>query len=306
MHRHIAPATTLIDLEYLGEPEAIAACVLDTEAGLVVVDPGPSSSLDGLRAAIEAMGASPGDVRHLLLTHIHLDHAGAAGVLARENAEILVHVHERGAPHLADPARLLDSATRIYGEAMDSLWGEVAPVPERQIRSLGGGETLRFGGRQIDVACTPGHAVHQVAFLDRDTGIAFVGDTAGERYPGHDYVIPVTPPPDIDLERWRESFETLRGWAPERLFLTHFGDFGGPEAHLEQLELRQDDWAGRVRISLEAEGTDEEKARRFADEVAADLRRDLDPETAALYARSASPYDSWFGLARYWRKRQGG
>lgn len=297
------PAPELVDLRYLGRDEAIAAALLETPDGLGVVDPGPTTSLPGLRAALEARGASIEDLRWLLITHIHLDHAGATGMLVRDDPSLRVFVHERGAKHLVSPERLLDSATRIYGDQMDALWGEFLPVPAGCITPLRGGERLDLGGRTLGVAATPGHAWHHVSYLDESSGTAFVGDVCGERYPGFEFAIPVTPPPDIDLEAWRESWEHLRQWNPAALFLTHFGPFADVPAHLDQLERRTDLWAEWVRETLETDASDEDRAREFYRRVELDLREQL-PEAAALrYAHVAGVLDSWWGLARYWRKK---
>ena len=302
--RPIASRTTPVDLNYLGHPETIAACLLDTDAGVAIVDPGPSTSLPALRDALRARGLSVADVAAILLTHIHLDHAGATGTLARENPRIRVYVHERGAPHLSDPSRLLESAARIYGQLMDRLWGEFLPVPPESLHALAGGETIRVGDRVLDVAYTPGHAWHHVSYLDRATGTAFVGDVAGERFPGDTPAIPVTPPPDIDLDAWAESVGKVRAWRPERLFLTHFGlpSVVDAAAHLDEHNERLAEWGRRVRASLAGAGSDEERARRFADEVAAELTRGASP-VSAMHIQFTSAKDSWYGLARYWRKR---
>src|SRR5262249_39730544 len=154
-------------------------------------------------AGLERAGISIADVRTLLLTHIHLDHAGATGTLIRENPSLRVYVHEKGAPHMADPAKLIASATRLWGNDMDRLWGEMRPVPAECMTIVRGGERIVAGGRDFDVAYTPGHASHHVSYFSRDTGIAFVGDTAGVRLQAGQYILPPTPPPDIDLEAWR-------------------------------------------------------------------------------------------------------
>ena len=257
----------LVDLNYLGQPEVIASALLETPEGYAAVDPGPTTSVEALRAALAQRGATMAELRWLLLTHIHLDHAGATGVLVRENPELRVFVHERGARHLAAPERLLESATRIYGDRMRELWGEFLPVPADHLHALRGGERLELGGRAVRVAATPGHAWHHVSYLDETSGTAFVGDVAGERYPGCDFAIPVTPPPDIDLDVWRDSWEQLRQWNPAALFLTHFGVFTDVVAHLDQLE-----------------------------------RRTL---AARRYAHTAGVLESWTGLARYWRRKTG-
>ncbi len=299
----VAPGIELVDLDYLGQPESIATALIETPDGFGVVDPGPTTSLGTLRAVLEARGASVADLSWILLTHIHLDHAGGSGVLVSENPDIRVFVHQRGARHLEDPAKLLESATRIYGDKMEYLWGAFVPVPAANVTVLEGGERLDLGGRTLLVAASPGHAWHHVAYLDETSGTAFVGDVAGERYPGTAFVIPVTPPPDIDLESWRESWEHLRQWNPAALFLTHFGVFPDVAAHLDQLERRTEAWAQRVRAGLGEDVPDEEKARAFYAWALTEMRREL-PELLALrYARSAGVLESWTGLARYWRKK---
>ncbi len=295
----------LVDLNYLGQPEAIASALLETPEGYAAVDPGPTTSVEALRAALAQRGATMADLRWLLLTHIHLDHAGATGVLVRENPKLRVFVHERGARHLAAPERLLESATRIYGERMAELWGEFLPVPAEHLHALRGGERLQLGGRALRVAATPGHAWHHVAYLDEPTGTAFVGDVAGERYPGCDFAIPVTPPPDIDLDVWRDSWEQLRQWNPGALFLTHFGVFTDVAAHLDQLERRTLAWGERVRETLAEPGTDEARARRFYDWVDQELHALLPEPIARRYAHTAGVLESWTGLARYWRRKTG-
>ncbi len=299
----VAPGIDLIDLDYLGEREAIAAALIQTAGGFGVVDPGPSTSLSTLRAALSARGASVAELRWVLLTHIHLDHGGGTGVLVRENPSLRVFVHQRGARHLEDPSRLLESAARIYGDRMAYLWGEFVPIPAANITALEGGERLDLAGRALSVAAAPGHAWHHVAYMDDESGTAFVGDVAGERYPGTTFVIPVTPPPDIDLEAWRESWEHLRQWNPAALFLTHFGVYPDVPAHLDQLERRTEAWATRVREALGDPAPDEEKAHAFYDWALAEMRRELPEMLALRYARSAGVLESWTGLARYWRKK---
>jgi glyoxylase-like metal-dependent hydrolase (beta-lactamase superfamily II) len=299
----LAPGVTLVDLDYLGRDEAIAATLVESGDGIAIVDPGPSTTLETLRAALAERGASVADVRALLLTHIHLDHAGASGSLVRENPRIAVHVHERGAPHLVDPSRLLDSAQRIYGDEMDRLWGEFVAVPAENVRVLRGGETIDLGGRPVEVAYTPGHAWHHVSYLDRATGLAFVGDTAGERYPSGTPAIPATPPPDIDLERWSESIARIREWGAGRLVVTHFGAIDDVGAHLDEHDAALSDWSVRVRRSLEEPGSDAERAERFAAEISRELVARVSPGAAGRI-KPPSIASGWYGLARYWRKRE--
>lgn len=291
----------LADLEYLDRPEAIAAAILECDGGLAIVDPGPTTSLAGLRRGLDGLGASVDDVVWLLLTHIHLDHSGGAGVLVRENPRIRVHVHVRGAKHIVDPGRLLDSASRLYGSEMERLWGEVAPVPPTHVDVLHGGETLALGKRPVQVAYTPGHAWHHVSYLDEASGVAFVGDTCGERFRDAPYVLPVTPPPDIDLAAWSDSLALIRAWEAAALFVTHFGFCSRPDWHIDSLRAELADWAEQVRRSLEADGTDDERAEAFAHGVWKRLESIVPGETLHLY-HGGAPDDGWRGLARYWRK----
>lgn len=302
LNRRLATGLTMVDVKYRGRPGYIAACVIDTGDGLALVDPGPAVSLDGVRRGLDLLGADVGDVTRILLTHIHLDHAGGTGTLVRENPAIRVFVHERGARHLADPARLLESATRLYGDRMAEMWGEVAPVPAGQITALVGGEQLALGSRPVRVAYTPGHAVHHVSYLDQASGFAFVGDAAGLLLVGGRFLMPVTPPPDIDLEAWRASHQAIRKLKPARLFHTHFGPGDDPATHLERHLGMLEDWAARVRRSLGEPGTDAERAEAFRTAVIADFTAEFGEDQAARLG-FGGVRDSWHGLARYWRAR---
>lgn len=300
--RPVAPGIACGDLLHLQRPEAIAVYLMESSDGLVVVDPGPSSCEEALRAAITAMGARIDDLRHVLLTHIHLDHAGIAGSLARRLPALRVHVHARGAPHLADPARLLDSARRIYRDDMDRLWGAFEAVDARQLVVLSGGERLTIGDRRLRVAYTPGHAWHHLAYLEETTGVAFVGDVAGEASQHGTPALPAAPPPDIDLEAWKPSLDLIASWGPEALLLTHFGPARHVVAHLDALWDRIISWSLAVRASLSAGTNDDARADAFADAEVARLRAGLTPEQAAHIDRD-SVRSSWFGFARYWRKK---
>ncbi len=271
----------LIDVMHLGRPHVIGAWLV----GDVVIDPGPTSCLDTLLDGLD--GARP---RALLLTHIHLDHAGASGSLVERWPDLEVYVHDRGARHLIDPARLLDSARQLYGEDMDRLWGEMVPVPEQNVRVLKGGESL-FDG-EFEVAYTPGHASHHVSFLHE--GTAFVGDVGGVRIAGAELTVPPSPPPDIDVEKWHASIELIRAWRPRRLVMTHFGVGEGVEDQLAELSARLDDWAGRAR-ELAVDG--------FVAGVREEIAQHVDSDTAAAYEQAAPPEQLYAGLERYWRKR---
>jgi|SRR5215203_913564 len=302
----LAPGIDYIDLNFAEKPGIIATAILHGPAGIALVDPGPSTTLPHLRAELGRKGFSVADVRQLLITHIHLDHAGASGSLLKENPAIEVFVHERGAPHLADPARLLSSAARLYGQDMGPLWGEVLPVPATALRSLSGEETIRAGARDLQVAYTPGHASHHVSFFDPASRIAFVGDTAGIRRGAGAYVMPPTPPPDIDLEAWRGSEARILAWDPDTLFLTHFGPFHGVRLHFEELRDNIQGWSRIVRRLL-ADPTLEEPARQaaFVAEAMRELRRAVSVEEAEQYSRAGRLDYSWQGLSRYWRKQSG-
>jgi glyoxylase-like metal-dependent hydrolase (beta-lactamase superfamily II) len=294
-----------IDLEFRGVPGIIATAVLTGADGVTLVDPGPTSCLPALERGLGAGGIELADVRNILLTHIHLDHAGAAGTIVRRNPAIQVSVHERGARHMIDPSKLIDSASRLYGVDMDVLWGEMLPVPDSNVRVLRGGERLDIAGHSMEVLYTPGHASHHVTFMDLVSGTAFVGDTAGIRR--GEYILPPTPPPDIDLEAWRDSLKRLLTRRPVEFFITHFGPWTDPDGHAAELLERLDEWSVRVLESLQREvgpGVDDaSRAAAFAESVRAELRARLSPDEMLRYERAGRFDYSWQGLARYWRKR---
>ena len=294
---------SFVDVHFQGVERIIASALLHGSAGVAIVDPGPSSSLDSLRRELASAGLSIRDVTSLLLTHIHLDHAGAAGTLVHENPAIRVYVHEHGAPHMIRPEKLLASAARLYGDAMDRLWGEVRDVPAASIVALKGGERLDVAGRFWDVVYTPGHASHHVSYFSRDAGVAFVGDTAGVKVLPSGITIPPTPPPDIDLELWRDSIARIAQRTPDTLFLTHFGPVGSSSAHLAEFG-RALEWAGGLAsASLARDEDDDARERWFCDQMRLELRRRMAEKDAELY-EFAAPFDlCWKGLARYWRKR---
>jgi glyoxylase-like metal-dependent hydrolase (beta-lactamase superfamily II) len=294
-----------IDLEFLGRRAVIAAGVVTGPRSAVIVDPGPASSLETLRTALAARDVGVEDLEAVLLTHVHLDHSGCVGVLVRERPHLEVYVHERGAPHVIDPSKLLASAGRLYQGGMDSLWGEVPAVPASNVRVLAGGERLQVAGRTVEVAYTPGHASHHVSYFDHETRTAFVGDTAGIRLPGRQHVLPPTPPPDIDLEAWFESIDVIEGWKPAQIFLTHFGPFTDSEAHLERMRTQLGRVSEFARMTLkEPAADDEQRKARFREMMLADVRTELpDPVASEPYETAVSSDHSWLGLARYWRKR---
>lgn len=296
----LAPGLSYVDLLFQGLPRVIATAVFQADRGVALVDPGPTSTLPTLRAALGRAGISVADLRALVLTHIHLDHAGASGTLVRENPKLRVYVHEKGAPHMMDPQKVVASAARLYGDAMDRLWGEVLPVPGENVNVLRGGERISVAGRELDVAYTPGHASHHVSYFNADTGIAFVGDTAGLRLrPGAD-IVPATPPPDIDLEAWRASLATVGRWDADTLFITHFGPSAPAAMHLAEFADTLETTAAFVKTLLAKEGTEEEHEAWFRDEMRRRMRHGSDADAYDVAARLDL---SWKGLARYWRKR---
>ena len=299
----LASGISYFDLQFLNTPRIIATVVLSGPGGVAIIDPGPSSTLPALRAGLARAGIAPSDVREILLTHIHLDHAGATGALVAENPALRVLVHEKGAPHLIDPSKLVASATRLWGDEMDRLWGEVRPVPASALDVLRGGERIAAGGRDLEVAYTPGHASHHVSYFSAAAGIAFVGDTAGVRLMPGGFIMPPTPPPDIDLEAWRDSFSRIANWQPGTLFITHFGPFDPVGAHLTEMADHLELTSGLVKASLAREGSDDSREEWFADEIRRDLRRRMSERDAQAY-EVAGRFDlSWRGLARYWRKK---
>ena len=241
----IGGGTTIVDLHFRGRTEIIGVNVLEFGDGIALIDPGPEVRLPALRAGLAEMGHALGDVRAVLLTHIHLDHATAAGAIVREVPGATVYVHAVGARHMADPARLLASAGRIYGDAMATLWGDFLPVPGAALRVVDEGDAVALGSRRLEVAYVPGHAKHHVAYYEAATGTAWVGDVGGIRI-GNGPALPVTPPPDIDVEVWKASTERVMAWAPERIVATHFGAYGDVRGHFEELREGLDAWSGWV------------------------------------------------------------
>jgi len=293
------------DLDFQGLHRIIATATLHGSDGLTIIDPGPASTLASLKRHLASIGASVADVSALFITHIHLDHAGASGTLLRENPRIKVYVHEVGAPHMVDPSRLLASAGRLYGDDMQRLWGDVLPVPGASLIALKGGERLQGGGRTWDVAYTPGHASHHVSYFSADAGIAFVGDTAGVQVIPGGFVLPPTPPPDIDVPAWSRSLDLIEQWRPDTLFLTHFGPSGQAGAHLAEL---RDHLQLVERLARQVIAATSDDAARESQFIAL-LRREIGHLATADDLRTyemAGRFDlNWRGIARYVLKGSG-
>jgi glyoxylase-like metal-dependent hydrolase (beta-lactamase superfamily II) len=279
-----------IDLLHQGAERVIGSYLLDTPEGPALFDCGPSSCLDRLKDGLRERGLELTDLRHLLLSHIHLDHAGAAGVLVREHPALQVHVSDVGAPHLVDPTRLEASARRLYGDTFDALWGELAPIPQ---------ENVRIAGQQVlglDCFPTPGHARHHVCYLDAH-GTLYAGDAAGVRIQPDRLVLPPTPPPDFHLEAWNRTLDEIGRRAPKLLVLVHFGVADDPERHLVELRERLGDWVGRV----EADVTEAEFSQSVRDDLIAEGEGDVE-----AYERAMPFWQSYAGLKRYHEQRASG
>lgn len=266
----------------------IGVYLLDTEDGPALIDCGPSTRAAALKEGLAARGLALTDLRHLLLSHIHADHAGAAGALVHEHPGLQVHVSEIGAPHLVDPSRLERSARRIYGETFDPLWGELAPVPEENVRVV--------GERVLGLDCfpAPGHASHHVCYLD-GAGTLYAGDATGVRIAPGRYIAPHAPPPEIDLEAWARTLDEIERRVPARLALIHFGVFEDVGDHVARTREQLARWDERVRS-----GATEE-------EFIAACRRDLEEqesERLAMYHEAAPFWMSFAGLTRHAEKKR--
>jgi glyoxylase-like metal-dependent hydrolase (beta-lactamase superfamily II) len=294
--------TTLDDL-WMGRPRSIATALLESDGHRSVVDPGPGSTLETLHKQLQANGIGVSDLDAILLTHIHLDHAGATGALVRENPRLAVYVHKNGAPHVIDPSKLLASAQRLWPNDLQRLFGETLPVPAGNLRILEGGETLTLGSRRVEVVYTPGHASHHVSYFDKAEGVAFVGDTAGVRIEGNSFVMPATPPPDIDLAVWDTSFAAILERKPTRLFLTHFGYSDNPSEHILLFRERLHQWAALAAEILRTAPSDSAAMDSFMSATYAEISQHLPAGEAEHYAFSAGLNLSFLGLARYLRKR---
>jgi glyoxylase-like metal-dependent hydrolase (beta-lactamase superfamily II) len=329
---------TVLDTNWVGHPKSIAAALLESENHRVIIDPGPESTLATLREQLRANGLAIADLDAILLTHIHLDHAGATGALVRENPALSVYVHASGARHLHDPTKLLASAGRLWGDQLKVLFGETLPVPQGNLRIVEGGETLTLGTRKLAVAYTPGHASHHVSYFDDDAGVAFIGDTGGIRIDNGPYILPATPPPDVDLALWDQSFASILARRPQRLFITHYGYADNPTTHIAEFRERLHHWAevaeealasasnsalrdsasrkiasnamvpnvvdpGTVATDAAAAHADDAAMEAFIKKSRTEMDEKLGVMEAEHHAFTAALNLSFLGLARYIRKR---
>ena len=293
----------MLDLNWMGRPHSIGAVLLESGGHCAILDPGPASTLETLRAGLKSRGLSVSDLNAILLTHIHLDHAGASGSLLRENPNLRVFVHSKGAAHLADPSKLLASAGRLWGDELPRLFGETLAVPEQNIQILDGTETLMVGTRKLEVIYTPGHASHHVTYFDEREGVAFAGDTAGIRIANGPYIMPATPPPDIDLAVWEQSFAAILDRQPSKLFVTHFGYAENPAKHIADFRERLHLWADITEQAMQSTSDVTAALQFFLEQTQSEMREYLSEADAEQHAFTAGLPLSFLGLARHIRKR---
>jgi glyoxylase-like metal-dependent hydrolase (beta-lactamase superfamily II) len=296
-------ATAILDTNWLGRPRSIAAVLLESDGHRAIIDPGPASTILALRQHLDSRGIGVSDLNAILLTHIHLDHAGATGALIKENPNLEVYVHKAGMLHMADPSKLLASAERLWPGELGHLFGETLPVPFGNLRMLEGGETLALGSRNVEVVYTPGHASHHVSYFDSSDGTAFVGDTTGFHIEGQPFVVPLAPPPDIDLEIWYASLEAIAARHPARLFLTHFGYSKDPAAHIAEYRENMQRWAALAAKILRSPPDERGGLEAFVSAASSEIEKHVTGAEAEHYIFNCGLNLTWLGLARYHRKR---
>ena len=298
--------TETIDLNFMGKEHVIASFLLLGDESAALVETGPTTCVDNLMQGLKGNGVSSEDVRQVFLTHVHLDHAGASGNLAGLLPNATFYVHEIGYPHLVDPSKLMKSATRIYGERMEELWGEMRPVPEERLEALKGGEEIEVSGGTLTAHYTPGHAYHHLAYLDPDSGSLFAGDVAGIRLPGQSYVRPPTPPPEVDIDAWTQSIQEILKLSPDSILPTHFGRYEDVERHLGELEQRLQDWLLFVEERMDQGGTREEISEELKDKGDAEMLTEGAGLEETDHYDLAGNYDMLVdGLMRYVSKQRG-
>lgn len=288
-----------LDLNFQGQPHAIASYLIRLGDANVLVESGPGSTLPALEAGLAKEGLSPRDVTHVLLTHIHLDHAGAAGWLAKQGAKI--YVHPVGAPHMLNPEKLIASASRIYGDRMETLWGEFLPVPQSQLIVPKDAEAIRIGNAEFIPLNTPGHAEHHYAYLFEDT--CFSGDVGGVRIPGYQYLRVPMPPPELHIERWHDSIALLRKQNMKWIAPTHFGMFDDVAWHLEEVDKGLNSASRWLEESMPSAPSIEEMRQSYTDWIVNEGKRNgLDEEVVRAYELANPLGMSADGLLRYWTK----
>jgi glyoxylase-like metal-dependent hydrolase (beta-lactamase superfamily II) len=301
-----SPGVHRVDLNWNGIPGQVAAYLVDGDDDtLAVVESGPGSTLPTLLDAVRSLGRAPEEITHVLVTHVHMDHAGGAGGLLRHAPRARVYVHPRGARHLLDPSRLLSSAAVLYGDRMDELWGEMAPVPHDRLTVLEDGAEVRIGGRRLVAVDTPGHAGHHHSFHDPDAGLVFTGDVAGIRMGGARYVAAPTPPPEIDLDAWARSLDRLRALRPRMLLPTHFGGVDDAGWHLDELSARLAGWARWTEEQAAAGVSGPALAAALRERATGDILAATGNEAAVRSYDVLVPYGMMAaGLERWWAKHR--
>jgi glyoxylase-like metal-dependent hydrolase (beta-lactamase superfamily II) len=300
----LGPGLYCIDLEFGGLPGVIASYLLEGNGEYTLIETGPTTTINALLSGLQHLNIDPRSIRNLLVTHIHLDHAGAAGVLIDRFPEMQLYVHEVGAPHLIDPSKLLASASRIYGDRMGPLWGDVLPVPERNVHVLTDGDRVTVGNHELQAVYTPGHASHHVVYRDETTKDVYAGDVAGVRLQNFDTIRPPTPPPDIDLGAWKDSLHRIAAMEPRRLLLTHYGPHENVEQHLQETASRLDAWSDVVRKDFDAGTERDEVVRHLQAFARMDVANSDDRSASERYELATPTYMSADGLLRYFRKQQ--
>lgn len=296
------PAIHTLDLDFLDESAAIASFLLPSSDGLILIESGPETTFEHLKKAITQKGFDWKDVRHVLLTHIHFDHAGAAWKFAENGARI--YVHPVGLPHLQNPEKLWNSAAMIYGADMDRLWGKMESIPENLLQAVGDGDVINIGKIQFKVWYTPGHAVHHNAY--QLGNIIFTGDVAGVKI-HQGPVVPPCPPPDINIGLWKESILKLKSLNPQQLYLTHFGAVDAPQEHFSALEVILDDWANWMKPYFDVQTKAEDITPQFMEYTRNQLQQQGVSEDDLQRYEYANP--SWMsvsGLLRYWKLKEQG
>ncbi|MDQ6659641.1 MAG: MBL fold metallo-hydrolase [Chloroflexota bacterium] len=302
--KQLNPGLWQISLPFLGEEEIIGSYLLASENELALIDPGPASMIEPLLAAIRQAGFEPDEVTHILATHVHLDHAGAVGSLVRQMPKAQVYVHSKGAPHLLDTTALVKSASRIYGERMKVMWGDIEPTPQDRLHVIEGGDVLKVAGRRLEVHYTPGHALHHVVFFDVHSGELFAGDVAGVRLQGIEYVRPPTPPPDIDLEAWSNSIDLLKSLRPDVLYLAHFGPTRDPLLHFGRLREQLYSWGDFVLNAMRQGKNEAEIIAMVIEHTEPELQRvSREPHTLPRYEIATNYSMTVQGYTRYWKKK---
>lgn len=292
----------ILDLQFLDTEKAIGSFLIPSEEGLILIESGPETTFEHLKSALEKHGYSVNEVKHVLLTHIHFDHAGAAWKFAQLGTKI--YVHPIGLPHLENPEKLWNSAKMIYKDDMDRLWGNMEPIAPEQLVPVDDGDVVSIGEHKIKTIYTPGHAVHHNAY--RLGNVIFTGDVGGVKIENGP-VVPPCPPPDINIELWKSSIQKLKNEQPEALYLTHFGRIENPGQHLQDLEAILDDWANWMKPYFDNGTSPEDITPQFMQYTQKQLAGyGLNDQEILVYEYANPSWMSVAGLLRYWKLKSQG